>query len=205
MGSGVHRLTVDEGMCRSVLVGWLVSRFAPLVASSGLREIPKCPAAEPQTSGFLKPRANGPLVASSFVLAPLPWESQPLQLLLEHIEEAPGFHLHGDRPRAIHADVSLARGEGLRGPSPSCGLDVLHLGERLAPQELFGHVLWRETEARALGQLQPRRLRSRPGRMRRPRRPRTRVGGLLPSPQTTSSRHRYSCRTPFSLRTSKAS
>ena len=49
--------------------------------------------------------------------------------------------------RRSRGSVGLARGEGFGEPGPCPCLDILYLGEPLAPQEFFGHVLGGNTDA----------------------------------------------------------
>jgi hypothetical protein len=67
-------------------------------------------------------------------------------------------HADNERGGEAQAEVGVARGEGLREAGSFHGLDVLDLGEPLALQEVFGHVLGGNTDPGDLDQPKRRRL-----------------------------------------------
>jgi hypothetical protein len=76
----------------------------------------------------------------------------------QHDDRLPGVCPDDKRGGEVQADMGLVGGEGLCDPGPRHGLDVVHLGEPLAPKELFGDVLGGDTDAGDLDQPDLRRL-----------------------------------------------
>jgi hypothetical protein len=66
------------------------------------------------------------------------------------------LHLYDEGRHERHADIDVARGEGLVGREPQ--LHILHFGETPAPEEFFGHVLRGHADTGDLREPDPRRL-----------------------------------------------
>ena len=69
----------------------------------------------------------------------------------------------GRKRREVVADVGLAGAQRLVEPGRSVGTDVLHIGEALASQEVFRHVLWSEAKTQTMVHAEPSRLGRRVG------------------------------------------
>jgi len=66
---------------------------------------------------------------------------------------APDVRYENGIPDETHGQMDFARRQRLVGLDASL-LDVVHLGEPLALQEGFGHILWGETGTTSLNQFQ---------------------------------------------------
>ncbi len=94
----------------------------------------------------------------------------------------PRLQAEEERRGEMQAEVGFAGGEGRRDVGGPLLLDVLHLGEPLAAQQLFGHILGGLTDAGNLDQPEPRRLR----RRLRGDRPGVHSQGAPPSPPAST-------------------
>jgi hypothetical protein len=70
----------------------------------------------------------------------------------------PGLQANDQRRGEVPIEVGLAGGQRLLDPFGALFLDVVHVGEPLLPEELFGHVLGVLTDAGHLDQPEPRGL-----------------------------------------------
>src|SRR5882724_780607 len=76
----------------------------------------------------------------------------------EDRDRVPRVHTHDEHRGKVVADVGCTGGEGLVEPAGLLLRDIVHLGESLAPQELFRNILGGQTEAEAVVYPEHRRL-----------------------------------------------